>query len=290
MPPDATAALQARIAEIERDDSLQRPERLRERIEAMDRLDALLFDDVADAVRQHASALMRQLETVNQTAYLAIRAAIRGGKGKAVLRHWLQALAAPADTPPDDQAYDALDSMLAGVLPFDEPAGDDDALPAEMVFYQPTPARHILDLIERVQLDAADVLVDLGSGLGHVPLLAAICAGARGIGIERNAAYIACARRCAEALALTGVTFVEQDARAADLSTGTVFYLYTPFTGTVLRSVLDRLQREASARRIRVATLGPCTAIVAGEAWLVPLEPPQPHRVAVFCSIAPRPA
>ncbi len=63
MPPDATAVLQARIAEIERDDSLQRPERLRERIEAMDRLDALLFDDVADAVRQqltHPRLVVRQ--------------------------------------------------------------------------------------------------------------------------------------------------------------------------------------------------------------------------------------
>ena len=42
-----------------------------------------------------------------------------------------------------------------------------------------------------------------------------------------------------ERLKLERVTFIQQDARAADFSGGTVFYLYTPFTGSILRSVLD---------------------------------------------------
>lgn len=288
MPPDATAALQARIAEIEHDDALQCPQRLRERIKAMDRLDALLLDSVDDDVRRRAIALMQQLEAVNQTVYHAIRQAIRRGEGKTAMRDWMHVLATPADTPCDGQGYDALDTLLAGVLPFDEPADDDSTLPAEMVFYQPTPARHILDLIDRVGLDATDVLIDLGSGLGHVPLLAAICTGARCIGIERNPAYVACARHGAEALELGAVAFIEQDARIADLSAGTVFYLYTPFTGTVLRRVLDMLEHEAAGRAIRIATLGPCTAIVAGEPWLAPLEPTRPDRIAVFRPIPPR--
>lgn len=290
MPPGTTAALQARIAEIERDGSLHRPERLRERIEAMDRLDALLFDGVADDVRQRAVTLIRRLEIANQAIYRAIRQAIRRGEGTAVVRDWMRALSAPADAPQDGQAYDILDTLLAGVLPFDEPAADGGDLPADMVFYQPTPARHILDLLERAGLDAADVLVDLGSGLGHVPLLAAICTGARGVGVERSPALVACARRCAGALGLDEVTFVEQDARAADFSGGTLFYLYTPFTGPILRSVLDRLEHEASVRGIRLATLGPCTAVVAGESWLAPVEPPQPDRIALFRSLPARPA
>jgi hypothetical protein len=53
------------------------------------------------------------------------------------------------------------------------------------------------------------------------------------------------------------VTFLEQDARTADLSLGTVFYLYTPFTGAVLRTVLDALRREASRRQFRICTFGP---------------------------------
>jgi len=289
MPPSATAALQARIEDIDHDASLHRPERLRERIEAMERLDALLLDGVAGDVRRRAIASMQRLEAVNRMVYRAIRQAIRRGEGKTAVRDWMHALAAPAGTPCGGQGYDALDTLLAGVLSLDEPADDGRALPADMVFYQPTPARHILDLIDRVGLGATDVLVDLGSGLGHVPLLAAICTGARCIGIERNPAYVACARHGAEALALGGIAFIEQDARLADLSAGTVFYLYTPFTGTVLRRVLAMLEHEAAGRAIRLATLGPCTAIVAGEPWLAPLEPVQPERIAIFRSLPTRP-
>ena len=282
MSPGATAALLARIAAIERDGSLHHPERLRERIEAMDRLDALLLAEVADEARQRATALMRQWETANQAIFDALRQAIRHGDGRRVMREWLQV---PADMPRDGQAYDALDTLLAGVLPFDEPGDDGGALPADMVFYQPTPARHILDLLERTRLDETDVLVDLGSGLGHVPMLAAICTGARSLGIERNAAYVACARRCAAALGLQRVDFIAQDARTTDLSAGTVFYLYTPFGGPILRRVLDMLKHEAATRAIRVATLGPCTATVAGEPWLRPADVPQPDRIALFHSI-----
>jgi hypothetical protein len=65
------------------------------------------------------------------------------------------------------------------------------------------------------------------------------------------------------------VTFAQQDARTADLAAGTVFYLYTPFLGTILRAVLDALRREAASRPIRICTFGPCTPIIAREPWLL---------------------
>jgi hypothetical protein len=51
------------------------------------------------------------------------------------------------------------------------------------------------DLIRRTQLTERDVFIDLGSGLGHVSLLASMCAGTRCIGIEVVAAYVNCARQ-----------------------------------------------------------------------------------------------
>jgi hypothetical protein len=69
------------------------------------------------------------------------------------------------------------------------------------------------------------------------------------------------------------VLFAEQDAREADFSTGTVFYFYTPFTGSILRAVLDLLRKEATTRRIKVCAFGPCAGDVAGEAWLGPWNP-----------------
>src|SRR6185312_16395705 len=131
---------------------------------------------------------------------------------------------------------------------------------------------------------ADDVLMDLGSGLGHVPLLAAICTDAQCIGIEREAAYVACCHRSADALRLSRVSCLQQDAREADFSRASVFYLYTPFTGSIMRAVLDGLRQQAARRRIRVAAYGPCVSIIAGETWLEPVGAVDPGRVALFRS------
>jgi hypothetical protein len=68
------------------------------------------------------------------------------------------------------------------------------------------------------------------------------------------------------------------------LSSGTVFYLYTPFRGVILRTVLDRLRAEANTRAIRVCTFGPCTPTIAAESWLA-LDPTESGYVSVFRSL-----
>jgi hypothetical protein len=83
-------------------------------------------------------------------------------------------------------------------------------------------------------------------------------------------------------LNLANVTFIQQDARDADYSFGTVFYLYTPFTGTILRSVLDSLRSEAANREIQVCTFGPCTPTVAKEEWLDVVGALRTDRPAIF--------
>src|SRR6185312_11791097 len=123
--------------------------------------------------------------------------------------------------------FDALNAALYAQL---RPPGTAiTTLPPDMVAYQPTPARHILALLAQTQLTADDVLLDFGSGLGHVPLLTSICTGAAAIGIECEPAYVDCARAGAHALQLSNVQFHCQDARAADLAPATLLYLYTPF-------------------------------------------------------------
>jgi hypothetical protein len=114
--------------------------------------------------------------------------------------------------------------------------------------------------------------------------LASICTSGCSVEIEVEGAYVDCARQSAYELNLNNVTFIQQDAREVDLSKGTVFYLYTPFLGTILREVLDLLRREAVSREIRVCTFGPCTPTVGEERWLEPIEPPEAGRVAVFRS------
>jgi hypothetical protein len=80
------------------------------------------------------------------------------------------------------------------------------------------------------------------------------------------------------------VRFIRGDARAADFSDGTVFYLYTPFIGTILRDVLNSLRQEADRREIRICTFGPCTRVVAEERWLSAIGAPETDRIGIFRS------
>jgi hypothetical protein len=287
------------VRQLENDPSLLEPDRLRERLEALDRLDAYLPDipgavpgveSKDGALDRRARAICGRLEAVNCERYEGIRREIQSGERPETLLRWIDSspvideAAEPGDGPVSGMGYDYLDELVSGVFQFEEPGGGDVRREAEMVFYQPTPARHIFRLMGLTALNEADVLVDLGSGLGHVPLLVSACTRAGGIGIELEASYVERARECAQRLNLNKVRFLAEDARSADLSIGTVFYLYTPFVGSILSDVLKRLRREAATRRIRICTYGPCTSGVAEESWLESAAAPETHRIALFSS------
>ena len=277
-------ALQGLIKELGEDRSLDLQKQLRRRIEALDRLDAYLEHVLPPALAaetyQQARKLYARFEAVNSAYYQSIRRDILRGAGRDALFQLVSSEHTAGFA--KGEGYDYLDDLVSGVLQFETPEAGVVQLPAEMVLYQPTPARHIFDLIGRIGFAEEDVLVDLGSGLGHVPLLASICAGVRSIGIELAAVYVDCARRSAEALDLKRVSFFQQDAREADLSSGTVFYLYTPFTGSILRSVLDALRQQAASREIRICSFGPCTPVLAKEPWLEPAGTCEEDRIAIF--------
>ncbi|GAB3351869.1 hypothetical protein [Lysobacter tyrosinilyticus] len=279
-------ALQTFLAELELNSALQDPHRLRYRIEALDRIDAWLpgMDSNDTALLLRARAACARLEAINAGLYQDIRDDIRSGRGPARMLQWIRTAGTDARQERSYEGYDHLDELLGGILQFDEPQLPTVELASEMVFYQPTPARHILEMIDRCGLDGDDVLIDLGSGMGHVPLLVAICTSAHAVGVELEPAYFACARQAATALNLGNASFVRCDARTADYSNGTVFYLYTPFQGTILTEVLDRLQQEAKRRPIRVCTFGPCTPVVANEPWLGTPDALATDRLVVFHS------
>jgi len=287
--------LQELLDELERDRSLNEPERLRDRIEALDRLDSYLAEEESPNVEElsvdaggsfRAQNFYAHFEAANLALYQAIRTRIQNGDGIGSLQRWLPNGAMQSTgrmKPARGLGYDYLDELISGVLQFPAPEIRSVQLEPDMVFYQPTPARHIFDLIGLTNLTKQDVLIDLGSGLGHVPLLVSICTNARCVGIEFQAGYVACSRYAARQLNLNA-KFLQQDVRAADLSGGTVFYLYTPFTGSMLRDVLGRLRLEGMRREIRICTFGPCTATIAEEPWLRALGTSEEGRIAVFCS------
>lgn len=274
-----TQGWNARLDAWLQDRSLRDPQQLGRRIEVLDQLESALVHGLLPS-SSHGEALLAELEAINQQLCQTLREDIRRGKGAGSLRAW----AASLRSSDNGKGYGPLDALISGVLDLQEPS-DAIELGPEMVFYQPTPARHIFDFIEQASPTQADVVMDLGAGLGHVTLLTAICTDARCVGIELQASYVASARQCGQALQVHNAQFFAQDVREADIAGGTVFYLYTPFTGGILRTVLDALRREAAGRVIRLCTLGPCTAAVAEEAWLKPAGACDPQRTALFQSI-----
>lgn len=273
-------ALHALIDALEHDAALHDPGCLRQRLDALDRIELLRLTATEPAALGHRITDMQErFGALNSNLYARMRNTVRSGLTPPLLRQCL------AEASLDDSGgigYDWRDELLEGVLQLTPPATPDTPLPADMVAYQPTPARHIFRLLAQARPTTDDVLVDLGSGLGHVPLLTAICTDAGSVGIEREQAYVTCAQAAADALQLPQVRFHCLDARAADFACGTLFYLYTPFAGAVLQSVLDALQREARRRSIRIAVHGPCVAALAAQPWLEADTPAQADRVTLF--------
>jgi predicted RNA methylase len=241
-----------------------------DRADAIEMLELHLFsrpDAESHAAYVEANALKQRLEAANERVVRRLATRIRAGRfTHAGLRRALARLA--RDTHGRD--YDALDLLLASLFDAGSFESERVVLEPEMVAYQPTPGRAILDLLERADLRAHDVFVDLGSGLGWVVLLVACLSEARAIGIELEPTYCDAARGCARQLNLARAEFVQADARVAFLQHGTVYFMYTPFRGAMLRRVLARLRTEAAQRAIRVCSYGPCTLELARESWLQP--------------------
>ena len=183
------------------------------------------------------------------------------------------------------EEYDALDvfvNRLCSYLPMPSPVR---LLEPEMVDYHKTPGRVVLELARWV--GPGDVFVDLGAGLGQVVLLVHLLTGAAGRGLEIEPAFCSYARDCATGLGLSRafdpgevsgempdtVSFIEGDARFAGYNEGTVFFMYTPFTGELLATVFELLRREASSRAFTLVTYGPCTRHAARQSWLRAVDP-----------------
>jgi hypothetical protein len=228
------------------------------------------------SLQARAHGLLQRLEGIDEELFRSLRADIRLGCRGSAFRDMVREHAGPVGSggPGRGIGYDGLDAFLNGLLLGREVPAEIRALEPEMVYYQKTPARLIWNLVEEARLNADDVFFDLGSGLGQAAILTHLLSGAEAIGIEFEPAYCAYAREGAAELGLERVAFRNEDARQADYASGTVFFMYTPFEGAMLREVLARLHGEALTRRIRLVTYGPCTAAVSREPWLGLAGPP----------------
>ncbi|MFI5162491.1 MAG: hypothetical protein ACHQHN_14520 [Sphingobacteriales bacterium] len=272
------------IEEIEQDRPLYEEKNFEKRIEAIDFLEFHIIAQI-NAMLQTASRsdellvlksrvekLKSDLEKIDTDLFRKLRADIRlkkyPGKDFFNLVNEYVDFDLADDERQGKAGYDNLDIFINGLLSLQAMPEQTKALEPEMVFYQKTPARIVFELVEKAQFTKDDIFIDLGSGLGQAAILVNLLAGITCKGIEFEPSFCDYARACAIELNLPGVTFVNTDARKADYSEGTVFFMYTPFSGEMLRQVLELLRKESLLRKIKIITYGPCTAEVTAQTWL----------------------
>lgn len=291
--------IRADIEAIASDTALYEEMNFSERAEALDslefdvieRIESLRLTDgwseALRALKQRAEMVRGQLNGIDEGLYQKLREYVASGYyTSAELRQRLIGCAGDGSSlgNVNDEGYDSLDALVSGFLLTEVALEEIRQQEPEMVFYQPTPARIVLEMAEKADLQQDDVFYDIGSGLGQVSILMHLLSGVRAKGVEVEPAYCDYARRCARGLNLSQVEFINVDAREADYSDGTIFFLYTPFEGRMLERVLERLKYESRKRRIQLYTYGPCTLQVARQRWLERVDQNGNHanRLAIF--------
>src|SRR5262245_15675462 len=127
-------------------------------------------------------------------------------------------------------------------------------LPQPAVRYVPSPQSVVDAMLELAHVTADDVVYDLGSGDGRIPITAAQRYGARGVGVEIEKRLIAESIDNAKKAHVSElVTFIHGDLFAADVRPATVVALF--LLPRMLDELLPTLKRDLRAGA-RIVTHG----------------------------------
>ena len=275
--------VQTHIESIENNAALYDARNFEARAEAMDfigfqvieYLSALMQQAVYPQLillKERAEKLQASLETVNCNLFQQLRAKIREGDcAGTAFKNMVKDhthFTALDNGHPSAPGYDILDEFINGLCSCASMPRQTKDLEPGMIYFQKTPARIIFELVGRMRFTSDDVFVDIGSGLGQAAILVNLLTGIKTIGLEFEPAFCDYARHCSVELNLCNTAFINMDARDADYTGGTVFFMYTPFSGAMLQTVLKRLRLQSLQRKITLITYGPCTATVGLQDWL----------------------
>jgi len=276
--------IQSYLGELEKDYSLYKEKNFDKRMEAIDFIGFPILDRLGEllqtttqpeqliSLKDRAENLKSQLEEIDRRLFQSLQVIIRtercrGKEFKDLLKKYVD-LDVAYTQHQEEIGYDNLDIFINGLSLLQTMPEQTKDLEPEMVCYQKTPARIVFELVGRSHFTKEDVFFDLGSGLGQIAILVNLLAGVTTKGIEFEPAFCDYARDCAAALNLSNVTFLNVDARKADYSEGTIFFMFTPFRGEILQEVLENLRKESLRRKIKIIAYGPCTAAIALQSWL----------------------
>lgn len=244
-------------------------------------------EDLA-ALRQGAAALQQRIQQTNDQIIQFWRGQIQSGSySRAALTQFCAEVV--GSPPPGSQLHitpTGLDEFISGLLDINKQPDETRPREREMVQYEATPASVVLELAQLVTPAPASVFYDLGAGLGMVVILFHLLTGATSKGVEFEPAYCQVAAANAARLNLDRVSFINADARDLTYADGTLFFMFTPFKGQIMRDVLHQLHIQAGTRPITVASFGYCTLEIAAAPWLQQrhLTPLHPFRLVLFDS------
>jgi cyclopropane fatty-acyl-phospholipid synthase-like methyltransferase len=128
------------------------------------------------------------------------------------------------------------------------------------IFYLPTPQAAVEAMLVMAKVTAADVVYDLGSGDGRIPITAAKKYGARGVGIDIDPQRIKEATENAEKQGVSNkVRFMNADLFETDFSEATVITLY------LLQTLNEKL--EPTLKKLKPGTRIVSHAFQMSSAW-----------------------
>lgn len=142
--------------------------------------------------------------------------------------------------------------------------------PEQVAPFVTTPSDVVVSMLRFAGTGPSDLVVDLGSGDGRIPITAAMQFGAKGLGIEIDPSLVEASNRNARAAGVADrVRFVQGDVLHEDFSQATVVTVY------LLPALINRLQPKL------LDGLRPGTRIVSHAFAMVGWAPDRTHTLRV---------
>jgi len=125
--------------------------------------------------------------------------------------------------------------------------------------YVPSPTEVVDRMLALAEVTKTDIVFDLGSGDGRIPIAAAKKYGARGVGLDIDPLKIAESRANAKAAGVEHlVEFREQDVLTADISEATVVTLYLLSSANAqLRPIITKQLKPGTRIVSHAFSMGP---------------------------------
>jgi hypothetical protein len=193
------------------------------------------------ALRGRLSELHETVRAASLRSHAALRAQIAAGELRGA------ALRARFDQLPMFER----DHLVEEVLGIAYPPLEEPELGPELLGYAPSGYDEIVHAFGVTELGPDDRFLDLGSGTGKAVILATLLEGATSAGVECSRGLHELAESASRALRLDRVQLHHGDAQEvadtdADMD---VVFMYLPFTGSVLATVMARLVQQGRGAR-----------------------------------------